>query len=47
MHLGEVDTSVLAGNFVFAPLISEVYWEVEIQDFLINGATASACGFMK
>ena len=46
VRFGDVDTSVMAGNFVFTPVISSIYWEVEIQDILINGATTSACRYI-
>jgi hypothetical protein len=47
LRLGSIDTAWLADNLVFTPAISDIYWEVEIQDLLINGATSGACSYIR
>ena len=46
IRFGDVDTEVMGGDFIFTPVISEVYWEVEVGDMLINGASTGACNYM-
>jgi len=36
----------MGGDFIFTPVISEVYWEVAVGDMLINGASTGACNYM-
>lgn len=46
-HLGNIDKSNMLSNFTFVNVVSETYWEIDIEDIKIGNFTTNICSELR
>ncbi len=44
---GKVDKSHMKGNFTFVPVVSQTYWEIEIEEIKVGSLNTNYCSMLR